>query len=288
MAAEEAVEAFVEIPKGSRNKYEYDERTGRLRLDRVLHSPLHYPTDYGFLLGTLAEDGDHLDALIFTHEPTFPGCVLTVRPIGVLDMVDEKGRDQKVAAVPVHDPRFADIHDLADLAGHWLHEIRHFFEVYKTLEDKPTEILGWLGAAEARALVARSRRTLPGLRVSSGGPYEARVGYARAVRVGRRVLVSGTTALGPDGAVVGAGDPYRQTRQALATVVDALRQAGAEVRDVVRVRLYVTDAARWEEVARAYTEVFGFVRPAMTLVGVAALVRPDLLVEVEAEAEVAG
>jgi len=145
-----------------------------------------------------------------------------------------------------------------------------------------------VGADEARALVARSRRTLPGQRVGSGGPYEARVGYARAVRVGRRVLVSGTTALAPDGAAVGAGDPYLQTRQALATVVDGLRQAGAEVRDVVRVRLYVTDVARWEEVARVYTEVFGPVRPALTLIGVAALVRPDLLVEVEAEAEVAG
>src|SRR5688572_2515035 len=129
MGKGETVLALVEIPKGSRNKYEFDRVRGRVRLDRVLFSPLHYPTDYGFILNTQAEDGDHLDVLIVTHEPTFPGCVVEARPIGLLDMIDEKGRDQKVLAVPAGDPRFAPIADLSDLAEHWLREIMHFFQV---------------------------------------------------------------------------------------------------------------------------------------------------------------
>ncbi|MBI4277486.1 MAG: inorganic diphosphatase [Armatimonadetes bacterium] len=158
MTAPNTVEAFVEIPKGSRNKYEYDEATGRIRLDRVLYSPLHYPTDYGFIPQTLAEDGDHLDILIVTHEPTFPGCVVPVRPVGVLDMRDDKGRDQKILGVPDGDPRFREVADLADLAPHFLAEIEHFFTVYKTLERKETEIFGWSGAAAARQTVVEARR----------------------------------------------------------------------------------------------------------------------------------
>ena len=143
------IDALVEIPKGSRNKYEYDEEGERIRLDRVLYSPLHYPADYGFIPRTLAEDGDHLDVLIVTYEPTFPGCLVAVRPVGVLDMTDEKGRDQKILAVPDGDPRFREVSDLSDLAMHFLAEIRHFFEVYKTLEEKETEIIGWQGADTA-------------------------------------------------------------------------------------------------------------------------------------------
>lgn len=155
--AQEPVVALVEVPKGSRNKYEYDERTGQLRLDRVLYSPLHYPADYGFILGTLAEDGDHLDALIVTYEPTFPGCLVPVRPVGVLDMRDEKGRDQKILAVPTVDPRFSEVADLSDLPKHFLAEIEHFFQVYKTLEAKDTEIYGWAGAAEAHRILAEAQ-----------------------------------------------------------------------------------------------------------------------------------
>ncbi len=147
------VEALVEIPKGSRNKYEYDDARDRIRLDRVLYSPLHYPADYGFIPDTLAEDGDHLDVLIITYEPTFPGCLVPVRPVGMLDMTDENGRDQKILAVPDGDPRFHEVSDLPDLAMHFLAEIRHFFEVYKTLEQKPTEIVGWRGAAEAEETI---------------------------------------------------------------------------------------------------------------------------------------
>ncbi|HAZ27461.1 TPA: inorganic pyrophosphatase [Candidatus Acetothermia bacterium] len=155
---QEPITALVEVPKGSRNKYEYDEASGQLRLDRVLYSPLHYPADYGFILGTLAEDGDHLDVLIVTHEPSFPGCIVPVRPVGVLDMRDEKGRDQKVLAVPTVDPRFREVADIADLPRHFLAEIEHFFKVYKALEEKDTEIYGWSGAEEARRILAEAHR----------------------------------------------------------------------------------------------------------------------------------
>ncbi|HXF83377.1 MAG TPA: inorganic diphosphatase [bacterium] len=156
------VEALVEIPKGSRNKYEFDEGTGRLRLDRVLYSPLHYPTDYGFIPRTLAEDGDHLDVLIVTYDATFPGCIVPVRPVGVLDMRDEKGRDQKILAVPIGDPRFREVVDLEHLAPHALAEIRHFFEVYKTLEEKATEIIGWSGARDAEQTIRAAQARFAG------------------------------------------------------------------------------------------------------------------------------
>ena len=107
--------AFIEIPRGSRNKYEYDEGTGRFLLDRVLYSSVHYPTDYGFIPETLAEDGDSLDVLVLVQEPTFPGCLIPARPLGGLDMHDEKGSDFKVLAVPVGDPRYAHVRTLADL-----------------------------------------------------------------------------------------------------------------------------------------------------------------------------
>jgi inorganic pyrophosphatase len=153
-----SVLAFVEIPRGSRNKYEFDPISGGIRLDRVLYSPLHYPADYGFVRDTLAEDGDHLDVLIFTYESTFPGCLVEVRPIGMLDMRDEKGIDQKILAVPVGDPRFDGVNDLGDVPAHFLKEVQHFFTVYKTLEQKPVEIHGWAGADEAWRLVNESRQ----------------------------------------------------------------------------------------------------------------------------------
>lgn len=153
----EWVEAFVEIPKGSRNKYEFDKARHCLRLDRVLYSPLHYPADYGFILDTLAEDGDALDVLILTYEPTFPGCIVPIRPVGVLDMQDEYGPDQKILAVPAVDPRFAEVEDLPGLPRHLLLEIEHFFTVYKTLEEKATEILGWRGQSAAWDLIRRAQ-----------------------------------------------------------------------------------------------------------------------------------
>ena len=154
---ERTVEALIEIPRGSRNKYEYDERRGRIRLDRVLYSSVHYPTDYGFIPDTLAGDGDHLDILVLTQEPTFPGCLIEARPIGGLGMADEKGADFKVLAVPVGDPRFAGTWTLTDLSPHWLREIETFFETYKLLEPKQTEVLGWHTVEEAWAIIERTR-----------------------------------------------------------------------------------------------------------------------------------
>jgi inorganic pyrophosphatase len=143
------IDVVIEIPRGSRNKYEFDEELGAIRLDRVLFSSVHYPTDYGYIPDTHAPDGDHLDVLVIVEEPTFPGCHILVRPIGMLEMRDEKGLDHKVIAVPVADPRLSHLRDLSELAPHWLREIENFFATYKTLEDKATEIAGWADAAQA-------------------------------------------------------------------------------------------------------------------------------------------
>jgi starch synthase len=153
----EIIEAVVEIPRGSRNKYEFDHVSGVIRLDRVLYSSVHYPTDYGFIPGTLAADGDPLDVLIIVEEPTFPGCRVRARPVGVLVMRDEKGIDEKILAVPIADPRFDGMEDLKDLQGHWLLEIENFFATYKTLECKETQMEGWKGAEEARAVLKKYR-----------------------------------------------------------------------------------------------------------------------------------
>jgi inorganic pyrophosphatase len=151
---ERTIDVFVEIPLGSRNKYEYDKERGIFFLDRVLYSSVHYPTDYGFIPDTLAGDGDPLDALLLTYEATFPGCVVRAWPIGVLDMRDEKGPDQKVLAVPAVDPRWIDVRDLKDLAPHWLLEIENFFKTYKALEGHETTVTGWENAEAAWKLIA--------------------------------------------------------------------------------------------------------------------------------------
>jgi inorganic pyrophosphatase len=156
--------AFIEIPRGSRNKYEYDERTGRFHLDRVLYTSVHYPTDYGFVVETLAEDGDPLDVLVLVQEPTFPGCLIPARPLGGLDMHDEKGSDFKVLAVPSGDPRFDHVHTLADISQHWLREIETFFATYKLLEPKHTEVLGWHEIAETRQTIAKCRERFRAVR----------------------------------------------------------------------------------------------------------------------------
>ena len=148
--------AVVEVPKGSRNKYEYSKTAGIIKLDRVLYSPLHYPGDYGFIPQSYYEDGDPLDVLIMMGEPTFPGCVIEVRPIAMLKLVDKGDNDDKILAVPSTDPQFDDLHDLADVSRHFPHEVEHFFKVYKQLEGKPVESHGWVGAAEAKEAVLRS------------------------------------------------------------------------------------------------------------------------------------
>jgi inorganic pyrophosphatase len=148
--APDVVNVVVEIPKGTRNKIEFDHELEVFRLDRVLHSPVHYPGDYGFIPGTLSPDGDPLDALVLVTDPTFTGCVLSARPIAVLLMTDEMGQDEKVLAVPEKDPRFEEVADIDDLPAHLLKEVEYFFQVYKELEGKETAVLGWehLGAAQ--------------------------------------------------------------------------------------------------------------------------------------------
>ena len=149
--------AFIEIPRGSRNKYEYDEERQAFMLDRVLYSSVHYPTDYGFIPDTLADDGDHLDILVVVHEPTFPGCLIEARVLGGLDMADEKGNDFKVLAVPIGDPRFREYQKLEDVHEYRLKEIETFFATYKLLEEKETEVLGWHGLAEAKRTIQDCR-----------------------------------------------------------------------------------------------------------------------------------
>lgn len=151
------VEAVVEIPAGSQNKYEFDPVRGVLRLDRVLYTSVHYPTDYGYIPETLEEDGDHSDILIMVTHPTVPGCVIDVRLVGVLSMSDDKGVDNKLLGVPVRDPRFQQIKDLKDVPPHVLCEIEHFFRVYKDLEGKTTTVVGWKDAAAAVASLEKAR-----------------------------------------------------------------------------------------------------------------------------------
>jgi inorganic pyrophosphatase len=150
----------IEIPKGTRNKYEMDLASGRIRLDRTLFTATQYPADYGFIEDSLGEDTDPLDALVLVREPTFPGCQIRCRAIGMFRMRDEKGPDPKVLCVPAGDPRLADLRDIADLEPFFKLEIQHFFEVYKDLEPAKSVDVGagvWAGLAEAEAEIRRSQ-----------------------------------------------------------------------------------------------------------------------------------
>lgn len=152
------VTAMIEIPKGSRNKYEYDVKTNTIRFDRMLFSAVHYPSDYGFILDTLAEDGDPLDALVLVWEPTFPGCIIDARPVGLFKMWDEKGLDEKILCIPLADPLWNYIHSLKDVPPHLLKEIQHFFEIYKELEEKKTGVEGWQDKESAFRAINKARR----------------------------------------------------------------------------------------------------------------------------------
>ena len=162
----EIVRMIVEIPKNSSNKYEYDGKLGVFRLDRTLYSPMHYPGDYGFIPGTLAEDGDPIDVLVATDEPTFPGCMMEVRPLGVLP-------PESIArgtAVPDCNPRYDQIHTVDQIFPHVRREVEHFFTIYKELEGKKTEIRGWRGPKEARVTIQDSRRRYLARVAESGQP----------------------------------------------------------------------------------------------------------------------
>ena len=152
----DVITAVIEIPRGSRNKYELDKDSGFLKLDRVLYSAVHYPGDYGFVPRTLHEDGDPLDILVRINEPTFPGCQIEVRPVGVLKMLDRGEPDDKILSVPVNDPFHGEYFDIADFPQHYLAEIEHFFSIYKDLEGKRVQMLGWSKSEVAMAMVLES------------------------------------------------------------------------------------------------------------------------------------
>ena len=147
------INMVVEIPKGSRNKYELDKELGMIKLDRVLYSSIVYPGDYGFIPQTYYEDGDPLDVLVMVSESSFPGCVIEARPIGLFRMTDRGQPDEKILAVPANDPISRDYHDITDIPQHFLHEVAHFFAVYKDLEGVSVKTIGWEGAAQARTAI---------------------------------------------------------------------------------------------------------------------------------------
>ena len=152
----EEVTAVIEIVSGSRNKYELDKETGLLKLDRVLYSAVHYPADYGFIPRTLHEDGDPLDVLVLVKEQTFPGCLIDVRPIGVLRMLDRGEPDDKILGVPLHDPAHEEYFDIADIPQHMLREIEYFFSTYKDLEGRRVQAAGWEKSERAMQIVQDS------------------------------------------------------------------------------------------------------------------------------------
>jgi inorganic pyrophosphatase len=155
--APKSCNAVIEVPHGSNNKYELDKETGAIHLDRVLHSPFFYPADYGFFPETLCDDGDPLDVLVLIREPTFPGVVVSVRPIGYMMMQDEKGMDEKVIAVAEGDPWYRDFKDVSELPKNMTKSISHFFEEYKKNEsNKWAKVGGWHGHAAAEKLIAAS------------------------------------------------------------------------------------------------------------------------------------
>lgn len=154
--APEIVTAVIEIPQDSVNKYEYDKELHVFRLDRNLHSPVHYPGDYGFIPRTLAEDGDPLDILILGDAPTFPGCIYFARPIGLFEMLDQGVPDEKILAYATGNPRFSSIQDYTEVQPHILREVEHFFSIYKDLEGKRTKVLGWKEKHIALEVIQRS------------------------------------------------------------------------------------------------------------------------------------
>jgi inorganic pyrophosphatase len=158
VTAADAFDVVVEVPRGSRNKYEMDHERHRIRLDRTLFTSMTYPADYGFVPDTLAEDDDPLDALVLVDQPTFPGCLVRVRPIAVFWMQDEHGPDAKLLTVPAADARQAHLQDLGDVPSHLLSAIEHFFDAYKDLEpNKSSHVDGWQPRDQAFAALAASR-----------------------------------------------------------------------------------------------------------------------------------
>ena len=165
--------AVIEIPKGSRNKYEYDHETHAIKLDRFLYTSVVYPTDYGFIPDTLGLDGDPLDIMVCVSEPTFPGCVIDVKPIALFKMEDDKGVDDKVLAVPMSDPTWNQLETLDDLSDQLQDEIAHFFSVYKDLEQKKVKVHGWFSREDALEEIEKARERCSEHREEHGGGSEA-------------------------------------------------------------------------------------------------------------------
>lgn len=275
----------VEAPKASRNKYEYSKELANISLDRVLYSPLHFPGDYGFIPRTYAEDGDPMDVLLMTNNPTFPGCVVEVRPIGMFKMIDKGELDYKILAVPANDPNFDEYWDVTNVPSHFPKEMMHFFMVYKELEGTSVTNDGWVGVNEAKDAILQSieryREDFPSYAVrrqlvSTGTQWEKAYGYSRGVRVNQAVHIAGTTA---DGA-----NATEQARNILNKIKGALEEAGAKIDDVVRTRMYVVDREDASSVAQVHSEFFREIRPASTLVVVSGLLEQQMLVEIEVDA----
>jgi inorganic pyrophosphatase len=155
-----ALRCLIEIPKGSRNKYEYDEKLGGIKLDRFLFSSVVFPADYGFIPDTLGEDGDALDAMVLVGEPTFPGCVIEVRAIAVLRMADDQGQDDKIVCVPFADPHWSGLERLDDIPPRLRAEIEHFFSIYKQPEGKEVDVQGFEDRDQALAIIDAARERL--------------------------------------------------------------------------------------------------------------------------------
>ena len=147
---------IIETPRYSKNKYEIDKETGIISLDRVMHTSQDYPFDYGFVPRTWFDDGDALDVVVLTTYPLVPGILVNCRPVGVMGMIDDGDRDDKVIAVPVNDPRFNEVHDLKDINKHWIKEMDHFFKTYKKIQDKEVEVLGFEGKDKAKEAFEKS------------------------------------------------------------------------------------------------------------------------------------
>lgn len=152
----EEFNVVIEIPKGSRNKFEYDEELDVIKLDRVNYAAMAHPYDYGFIPETRSEDGDHLDAFVLLESSVFPGCLVNARPVGILYMIDDGEKDEKVIGVPADDPRYDHIDDISQLSPHLTKEIQHFFEHYKDLQNKKVEITGWGNKEEAMKVMKES------------------------------------------------------------------------------------------------------------------------------------
>lgn len=153
----ETVRMIVEIPKNSANKYEYDIELGIFHLDRTLYSSVHYPGDYGFIPGTIAEDGDPMDILVLADEPSFSGCMIDVRPLGILEMEDNQAIDRKVLGVPLRNPRYDQMLEMEDVPTHVIREIENFFAIYKQLEGKVVRVHGWRGKEAACSAIRKTR-----------------------------------------------------------------------------------------------------------------------------------